>query len=106
MKGGAKLDYKFDMSQDSFLSYNLLKMNIKAAVEHASQQGTQIETAFEVLSLLLPPQNSKPKGIQDSKKMGIIRNLCSLMPFAKQEFWHNVPDSDTVRDLLTQPDCK
>lgn len=48
----------------------------------------------------LPKRNSIPRGVRSSKKQEILSKLVPLMPINRQTFWHALPQSDNVGDLI------
>ena len=51
----------------------------------------------------LPAGRTKPRGISEDKKSGIIQNLCTLMPVTRTAFWDNIAvgsENDLVESRL------
>lgn len=49
---------------------------------------------------VLPENRSIPRGIPTSKKEGIVKNLCPLMPRSRALFWEQLPTTDEADDLI------
>lgn len=47
------------------------------------------------------PLNKKPmRGITEERKNNIIKNLSSLMPEHRMQFWKNLPINNAASDLV------
>lgn len=51
-----------------------------------------------------PQQKNESSGIQPEKKQSIIKTLVPLMPKSRQQFWFDIPTSDTANDLYEEPE--
>lgn len=50
-----------------------------------------------------PQQKKELRGIQTEKK-SIIKTLVPLMPKSRQQFWFDIPTSDSINDLYEEPE--
>ncbi|CAI6348934.1 unnamed protein product [Macrosiphum euphorbiae] len=51
-----------------------------------------------------PQQKNELRDIHPEKKQSIIKTLVPLMPKSRQQFWFDIPTSDTVNDLYEEPE--
>lgn len=51
-----------------------------------------------------PQQKKELRGIHPEKKQSILKTLVPLMPKSRQQFWFDIPTSDTVNDLYEEPE--
>ncbi|GFR59266.1 U-box domain-containing protein 16 [Elysia marginata] len=49
---------------------------------------------------IIPERKAVPRGIPASKKEGIVKTLCPLMPRSRAVFWEDLPTNDDVGDLI------
>lgn len=78
VKGSKKLLFKYELEQETFSEVSFLKPKLK---------------------IELPHQVTTDRGINQSKKDIIIKELVDCMPQRKQLFWKNLPSRENVEDL-------
>jgi len=80
VRGRHTLQYKTSFSAESFTEFCFLKKSFK----------------------LVNPgmMRSFPRGVSSGKKRDILTKLCPLMPLNRHVFWKNLPENDTVEDLI------
>ncbi|GFR97838.1 U-box domain-containing protein 16 [Elysia marginata] len=82
-RGHRSLFYKTSHREDSpFVCADFLKK--KANIHH------------------IPDGRKTSRGISTSKKAGILKVLCPLMPKSRNVFWERIPVNDEAADLIAE----